>query len=216
MIALHVALIASIAIGSGVLCRRLLNTRPYARDGDRTDRLATPLICGFTGLGAALAGAASWRLSGPVDADLTALAIAALALAAAIDLDVRRVPDVVTVPAIGLCLVAAMHISGTNADRLRVVWAALTALTVVGGLGLLARRMTRSSFPGGDVLVSIGAALILGAHGWGAVVVGGLASFLSAGLVSHRKHDDSPVLIAFTPHIITGTILSLWIWRLVT
>ncbi|MBN0046634.1 prepilin peptidase [Streptomyces actuosus] len=133
--------------------------------------LVTALVC------AALAGAtgtrpelAAWLLLAPVGVLLTA-----------VDMRVRRLPDVLTLPlaaaALGLLGLAALL--PEHAGN----WpTALYGALALGAGYLLLFRINPGGMGFGDVKLALGAGAVLGWYGWGTVLLGTFAAFLLGAL----------------------------------
>jgi leader peptidase (prepilin peptidase) / N-methyltransferase len=143
------------------------------------------------------------------------LYLAAVAVAlAAIDLDVRRLPDAIVLPsyavAIGL-LTPAAYTHPEAAVRGLLAMAALWAL-------YFAIRFAHPRGMGyGDVKLAGVLGLYLGWLGWGAVWVGAFAGFLlgalagSAVLLAQRQRVRGKVAIPFGPYMLAGALLALFV-----
>lgn len=142
-----------------------------------------PLVELATGVLFALAAAlvgASWAL--PVLLYLAAICVA-LAL---IDVDVRRLPDAIVLPAYPVTLVLLALASwnpGGEPD-----WSALLRALVGGAVMFAAYFVTILVYPAGmgfgDVKLAGVLGMVLGWFGWGALLVGWFSAFLLGGLFS--------------------------------
>lgn len=152
--------------------------------------------------GEPLAAAAAVMLLAPVGLTLVA-----------VDADVHRLPNVITLPAVpgvlGLLTVAAAT-SGRWTDLRR----AALAMLVVGGVFVVVSLVLGSRGIGmGDAKLMLGLAPLLGWHGWGAVLAGVYVAFLLGGLVAltllvTRRADRSSHL-AFGPYLVAGGVIAL-------
>jgi leader peptidase (prepilin peptidase)/N-methyltransferase len=153
-------------------------------------------------------------------ADLPAyLYLAAISVALAlIDLDVRRLPNSLTLPSylVGAVLLAIAALVGHDGGALLRAFAGMAALYVAffalafaypGGMGF------------GDVKLAGVLGLYLGWLGWGSVVVGAFAGFILGGLVgislilfgsAGRKSK-----VPFGPFMVTGALLAVFIGQTV-
>ena len=152
--------------------------------------------------GEPLAAAAAVMLLAPVGLTLVA-----------VDADVHRLPNVITLPAVpgalGL-LTAAAATSGRWTDLRR----AALAMLVVGGVFVVVSLVLGSRGIGmGDAKLMLGLAPLLGWHGWGVVLAGVYVAFLLGGLVAltllvTRRADRSSHL-AFGPYLVAGGVIAL-------
>lgn len=137
-----------------------------------------------------------------------------LAALAAIDLDVHRLPDVLTFPLVPLAVAIA-----TAASVFTGEWFALLRAVVAGvALGaayLLLLLLSRggAGLGLGDVKLAVGLGVLLGWFSWSAVLSGTLLGFVLGGLwaagllVTRRATRQS--YIAFGPFMIGGAVLAL-------
>lgn len=206
-------LVAAVAGGVvGLWCARWLRSQAYRYDGelDRPTRRAGWVVPVCVALPVLLVLA---RPHEPVLVTVQAMAGAVLVVLAAIDIDVWRLPDMLTVPlvvglALGLLVVALLE-----DDTL--AW--VRALLAGGVLGLVYLVMTavgRSSGMGlGDAKLAPSLGMLLGFQSWSHVLLGSLATFLIAGVAAgylmivtdagRKSH------FAFGPHLVAGTLLVL-------
>lgn len=136
------------------------------------------VLAGLPALFAGLAG----RLAAPHDLWAACLAAAVLALLAVVDLEQRRVPNVVVWPATALALLAA----GANGQGASAVAGALLAGGVFLALAVLGRRLFgRDALGMGDVKLAalIGALVGLERLPWALLLGVLLAGAVAAGLL---------------------------------
>jgi leader peptidase (prepilin peptidase) / N-methyltransferase len=159
---------------------------------------------------AAAVGALAWRFAGtPEAAAFCALGALGVALAA-IDLQVQRLPDRLTLPAYPalLALLVAAAVLGHHAWPLaRAVLGGLA----LGGTYLLLGLIRPGGIGGGDIKLAGLAGLALGWLGWSAVLDGAALGFVLAAVValallaarriSLRSH------LSFGPFLIGGALL---------
>ncbi|WP_405587196.1 prepilin peptidase [Streptomyces sp. NBC_01092] len=166
--------------------------------------LTTALLC------AALAAATDTRPELAVWLLLTPVGV----LLALVDLRVRRLPDVLTLPlagaALGLLGVVAL-VPEHAGDWPTAVWGALAL-----GAGYLVLHLINPGGMGfGDVKLALGVGAVLGWYGWATVMLGTFAGFLFGALyggvlVALRKAGRKTA-IAFGPFMIAGAYAGLLI-----
>ncbi len=158
----------------------------------------------------AVVAALAWRFAGTPEV-VAFCAVAALGVAlAAIDLQVQRLPDRLTLPAypVLLALLVAAALFGHQAWPL--VRAVLAALALAGAY-LLLGLIRPGGIGGGDIKLAGLAGLALGWLGWPAVVGGAalgfvLAAVASLGLLAARRITMRSH-ISFGPFLIGGALL---------
>jgi leader peptidase (prepilin peptidase)/N-methyltransferase len=163
---------------------------------------------------AAIAGRFGWSAELPAYLYLAAISVA-LAL---IDLDVRRLPNSLTLPSylVGAVLLAVAALVGHDAGPLLRAFAGMAVLYV-------AFFLLAFAYPGGmgfgDVKLAGVLGLYLGWLGWGSVVVGAFAGFVLGGLVgiglilfgsAGRKSK-----VPFGPFMVTGALVAVFIGQTV-
>jgi leader peptidase (prepilin peptidase) / N-methyltransferase len=129
-----------------------------------------------------------------------------------IDLDVRRLPTPIVVPA-GITGLALF----TLACLLGAAWLDLLRAGIGATLLYLAYELMRTIYPkgmgGGDVRLAGLIGLYLGWIGWGALVVGAFAAFLLAGIYSLAllalRKAGRKTAVAFGPWMIAGAWLGI-------
>lgn len=162
---------------------------------------------------ALLAGrlAASWP--GPVV--LTGVGLCwLLVMLAAIDRDVHRLPDALTLPAYPVALVALAGCAWSVGDWAPFLRALLAGPALAVTFATLARLGPGGpGFGLGDVKLAGVLGLVLGWFGWGHVLLGGYASVLTGGLYAGwlilRRRLDYRGQLAFGPFLGLGAVLAL-------
>ncbi|MDA4895096.1 A24 family peptidase [Streptomyces sp. MS2A] len=128
-----------------------------------------------------------------------------------VDIQEHRLPDRLVLPTLAGVLAAvileAALTPGARAER------AAAGMLLLGGFYGALRILSREGMGGGDVKLGAVIGLVLGWHGWDALVVGGAAAFvLGAGhalvLVASGRADRS-THIAFGPWMILGAVLGI-------
>lgn len=206
-----VTITAVAAAAVGVLCARWLGSHAYRYDDEvdlparRTGwvAVAVPVI--------AVLVTVAWPKE-PI-AVVYAGAAVVLVVLAAIDIDVWRLPDMLTQPlAVGLvvALLAVALVDGGTAPWVR----ALLAGVVLGLLYLVMAVISRGAGMGlGDAKLAPSLGMLLGFQSWSHVLLGSLASFLIASVAAaylviftsagRKSH------LAFGPYLVAGTLLVL-------
>jgi leader peptidase (prepilin peptidase)/N-methyltransferase len=130
---------------------------------------------------------------------------------AAIDLEVQRLPDRLTLPAYPFLLVmlAAAAVSGHD---LGALWRALLGGAALAGGYLVLAVLRPGQIGGGDIKLAGLAGLVLGWFGWAAVLIGGalgfvLAALASLGLLAARRVTMRSA-ISFGPYLLGGALLA--------
>ncbi|MEV3871073.1 A24 family peptidase [Streptomyces sp. NPDC049906] len=167
----------------------------------------TPAVAAVTAVVCGLLGAATgprpelavWLLLAPPGV-----------LLALVDLAVKRLPDVLTLPlaAAALALLGAVALLPGHAGS----WpGALLGALVLGAGYLLLFLVNPEGMGFGDVKLALALGAVLGWYGWGAVIVGTFAGFLlaalyGAGLVLLRRATRRTA-IPFGPFLIVGALV---------
>ncbi|MFV0407035.1 MAG: prepilin peptidase [Propioniciclava sp.] len=165
-------------------------------------RVAIPVTTGLV--------AASWWEQAPVLAVVAAAFCTVLIALAAIDLDVLRLPDMITLPLIPATAAGVVVASLTQGDPARITQAAL------GGAALTAFYLTQTLITRGkgmglgDVKLAASIGLILGALSWSHVAIATLVAYVTAAgiglfLIATRRATRRSS-IPFGPHMVGGTV----------
>lgn len=197
---------AAVGAGTGLLLRR----GGYRR-GEERDRPAPPAAA----VAVAAAGlAAGWGLlaaaaGDPVTAGAGLLFSLAGLIAGWIDVDVHRIPNLVTGPAALVLAGGLAAAAGLSGDWPRFGRALLAGVALLVGFAVLT---VLSSFGAGDAKLAGVAGLVLGWAGWPTVIAGLLAGFLAAAVVAvallaggRSRHSH----LAFGPPLTIGTVVAL-------
>lgn len=125
-----------------------------------------------------------------------------------IDLDTRRLPDVVIWPSLGVGLLAFLVAWPLGADS----WAlprALAGMAIMFACYFLIRFIRPDGMGGGDVKLAAVAGFYLGWLGWGALVVGWLSGFIVGAVfviaLMVLKRATRGTAVAFGPWLLVGT-----------
>lgn len=145
-----------------------------------------------------------------VAAHLALLAVGAWLVV--IDTRTHRLPDRIVLPTLvaTLVLVTAEALAVQDAARLL---RAVAGMVVICGFFVVLRLISRGGMGGGDVKLAALLGVVLGWHGWTAVVLGLFAAFLLASLyalvlMALRKAGPKS-RIAFGPWMILGAVLAI-------
>ncbi|SEW31103.1 leader peptidase (prepilin peptidase) / N-methyltransferase [Austwickia chelonae] len=200
------------AAGYGALCgvgaHRALSTGRYRRYADERER-PLPTFRWVAPVCALLTAVVVWRLiaAGDLPASVLGAVVPGYVVMCAIDLDVHRLPDVLTLPAYPV-LAAGMASVAVSCDRWpdarRALWGGLATWLFFVFLALL----SRGQLGWGDVKLSGSLGALLGWFSWGHLLVGVYAMFLCGGaaalwlLVRRRSHLGSR--LAFGPSMVIG------------
>ena len=130
----------------------------------------------------------------------------------AIDVGTHRLPDRIVLPALAGALLLAL-VGALFARMGGRLLGALWGLLLLGGFYALLRALSRGGLGGGDVKLAGLVGLVLGWHGWTALVVGAAAAFVlgagyALGLVLLRRATRT-TRIAFGPWMIVGAVLGI-------
>lgn len=168
----------------------------------------TATALAFAGVVAAvlLAGPTPWVLPA-----LLYLAAVSIALTL-IDVDVRRLPDVIVLPGYPVLFVLLAVASAGSGD-----WGALVraGIGAVAGFGffLLLVLVYPAGMGGGDVKLAGLLGMVLGWYGWGVLVLGLFLGFLLGGLVGLAllalRLATRKTMLPFGPYMVVGAWLAL-------
>lgn len=135
-----------------------------------------------------------------------------------IDVDTRRLPDVVVLPSLAVGLVAFLLAWPLGADGGALLRAVIAMIAMFGSYALI-RFIRPDGMGGGDVKLAAVAGLYLGWLGWGALVVGWLGGFVVGGLVGlvmiATKRASRSSAVAFGPWLLVGTWIGILVGNVV-
>jgi len=128
----------------------------------------------------------------------------------AVDIATHRLPDRIVLPTLGGALLLALAdavFAGGGARLPGALWGML----VLGGFYALLRALSREGMGGGDVKLAALIGLVLGWHGWQALLVGAASAFVLGAvhalwLIALRRATGA-THIAFGPWMIVGSAL---------
>jgi len=203
-----VGLVALLGVGAALVLR----TRRYRYPDDELRRSVHPAWVPVAALPAAFLAAPFWA-GQPVPVLLTAvLALVWAAVLTLIDLEVHRLPDVLTLPAYPVLALLLLWCSATTGD-----WSALGRAAACSGAAVLVLTLAVLLSPGGEGLglgdVKLAGVLggLLGWFSWVAAVYGLLAGFVLGGLVAVVlllvRRADRRSTISFGPAMVAGAYL---------
>ncbi|MBS1907423.1 MAG: prepilin peptidase [Actinobacteria bacterium] len=129
-----------------------------------------------------------------------------------IDIGTHRLPDRIVLPTLAgalLLALAAAVLAGQGVRLLGALWGML----LLGGFYALLRLFSREGMGGGDVKLAALIGLVLGWHGWQALLIGAAAAFVlgavhALGLIVLRRATGA-THIAFGPWMIVGSALGI-------
>ncbi|WP_425579600.1 prepilin peptidase [Streptomyces coacervatus] len=166
--------------------------------------LATALVC--AGLAAATGTRPElgvWLLLGPVGV-----------LLAVVDLRVKRLPDVLTLPLAGVTLVL-LGVAALLPEHAGDWTTALYGALALGAFFFVLFLVNPGGMGFGDVKLALGLGAALGWYGWPTVMLGTLAAFLLGALYGGAlvvvRRAGRKTTIAFGPFLIGGAFLGLLI-----
>ncbi|MDR6867780.1 leader peptidase (prepilin peptidase)/N-methyltransferase [Microbacterium resistens] len=127
-----------------------------------------------------------------------------------IDIAEHRLPDRIVLPMIGALLAVVLIDAVWSGDAVDLGRSSAGAL-LLGGFYALLRRLSEGGVGGGDVKLAVAIGLLLGWHGWRALIVGGAAAFVlgaaAAGALIAARRADARTQIAFGPWMIMGAVI---------
>lgn len=139
------------------------------------------------------------------------LALAGLVLAA-VDADVHRLPNAITLPLLPVQAVLLTLASAAAGEWEALQRAGLAALLVGGGTLVVAFVLFGRSIGMGDAKLMLSIAPTLGWLGWTHLVVGVWVGFVIGGLVALSlllaRRADRGTHLAFGPYLVAGAVLA--------
>ncbi|MFT3875674.1 MAG: A24 family peptidase [Propioniciclava sp.] len=194
-------------MGADVWLRR----RRYRYDDERDLRLLnTGWLIAVLPFAVGLIVAGWWQLSIPTAILLSGYCIV-LGVLAAIDLDVRRLPDAITLPLIPVTL-AGVVVVAVMENALGDAWRAVQAGLALGAFYFVQVLIGRGAGMGlGDAKLAVSLGLACGLLSWPHVFVSTLAAYLSAlllgGILMLARRAGRKTEIAFGPHMALGAAI---------
>ncbi|MGE9781286.1 prepilin peptidase [Janibacter sp. G368] len=204
-------LVVLLAAACGVLGWRWLRTGRYRRPdegGPLPRHLWVAGVAPFVGL---VVERGLVDRTWPVLLAPLALALAGLVLAA-VDADVHRLPNAITLPLVPVQAVLLTVASATTGDWGAFARAGLAALLVGGGTVLLAFVLFGRSIGMGDAKLMVSIAPTLAWLGWSTLAVGVWLGFVIGGLVAAgllvTRRAQRSTHLAFGPYLVAGAVLA--------
>lgn len=160
-------------------------------------------------VGGAAFGATVARFgSGPVELLIVGIYVVALVLLFATDLDQRLLPDVITLPLIGMAILAFVIGDGPFVHTVEeLAWAAAAAVVVPTALYLLAIPFGAGAIGQGDLKLLVSVGLLAGAlklfYG---LVAGALLAGLVVGVLVVTRRISMKSFVPYGPFLIIGTL----------
>ena len=196
----------------GVLAALLLRPRRYRYDDDVVRREIRPVWVPVGVVVAAVLAGPFWS-DEPTPVLLTfVLALVWGAVLTLVDLEVRRLPDVLTLPAYPVAGLLLTWCSATTGE-----WTALARAAACSGAAVLVFTLAVLLSPGqqglghGDIKLAGVLAALLGWFAWEAAAYGLLAGFVLGGLVAVAllvsRRADRRSTISFGPAMVVGAYL---------
>jgi leader peptidase (prepilin peptidase)/N-methyltransferase len=202
----------ALAVGLGVAAALALRPRRYRYDDDVVRRDVSPWwVPVGAGLAAVLAGP-FWRAE-PVPVVVTGVvALVWLAVLTVIDLEVRRLPDLLTLPAYPVTALLLAWCAAATYDWRGLAEAAACSGGAVAAYGVLVLVARRSGGLGeGDIKLAGVLAGLLGWFSWRTAAYGLVAGFLVGGLAAAilllGRRASRRSTIAFGPAMVLGAYL---------
>jgi leader peptidase (prepilin peptidase)/N-methyltransferase len=131
-----------------------------------------------------------------------------------IDGRTHRLPNRILLPTLA-ALIALTAIDALLTAESGPLIRALLGMLALGGFYALLRLISRSGMGGGDVKLAAVIGLILGWHGWEALVIGAASAFVLGSLYALALmllgRADRTTRIAFGPWMIAGAVLGILI-----
>lgn len=127
-----------------------------------------------------------------------------------IDARTHRLPDRIVLPtlaALAVLVVVDAAVTGRSDALVR----AAVGMLILGCFYAVLRLISRSGMGGGDVKLAAVIGLVLGWHGWQALVVGAASAFVLGALYALTlivlRRADGSTRIAFGPWMIAGALI---------
>lgn len=198
---------AALGLAWGFVADRIAARWPAHEDGavrayDWRTLLVVPI-------GGAAFGATVARFgSNPNELLFIGLYVVALILLFAIDLDQRLLPDVITLPLIGLALLAFVTGSGPFVHTVEdLAWAAAAAVVVPTSLYLLAIPFGAGAIGQGDLKLLVSVGLLAGAVNlFYGLVAGALLAGIVVAILVFVRRISMKSFVPYGPFLIAGTM----------
>ncbi len=198
---------AALGLAWGFVADRIAARGPAHEDG-ATRRMDWRTVLVVLMGGAAFAATVARFGSSPGQLLFVGTYIVALVLLFATDLDQRLLPDVITLPLIGLALLAFVAGTGPYVHTVEdLAWAAAAAIVVPTALYLLAIPFGAGAIGQGDLKLLVSVGLLTGALNlFYALVAGALLAGLVVGVLVFTRRITMKSFVPYGPFLIAGTL----------
>jgi len=201
---------AAIGLAWGFVADRIAARWPAHEDGAvrRIDwRTVLVVLMGGAAFGATVARFGS----SPGPLLFVGIYVVALVLLFATDLDQRLLPDVITLPLIGVAVIAFVIGQGPYVHTLEeFAWSATAAIVVPAALYLLAIPFGAGAIGQGDLKLLVSVGLLAGAVNlFYALVSGALLAGLVVGVLVFTRRITMKSFVPYGPFLIAGTLWSI-------
>ena len=144
----------------------------------------------------------------PAELAVMGVYVAALVVMFATDLDQRLLPDIITLPLIGLALVAYVTGAGPFVQNVEALaWAAAAAILIPLALFLLAIPFGSGAIGQGDLKLLVSVGLLAGAANLlYALVAGALLAGIVVGILLFVRRITMKSFVPYGPFLILGTL----------
>jgi prepilin signal peptidase PulO-like enzyme (type II secretory pathway) len=198
---------AALGLAWGFVADRIAARWPVHEDG-AIRRMDWRTVLGVLMGGAAFAATVARFGSSPGQLLFVGTYVVALVLLFATDLDQRLLPDVITLPLIGLALLAFVAGTGPYVHTAEdLAWAAAAAIVVPVALYLLAIPFGAGAIGQGDLKLLVSVGLLAGALNlFYALVSGALLAGLVVGVLVFTRRITMKSFVPYGPFLIAGTL----------
>lgn len=202
-----VLLAAGVGLVWGFGSDRLAARWPAHEDGSvRPIDWRTAFVVALGGI--AFGGTVAQFGADPAELAVMGVYVAALVVMFATDLDQRLLPDIITLPLIGLALVAYVTGAGPFVQNVEALaWAAAAAILIPLALFLLAIPFGSGAIGQGDLKLLVSVGLLAGAANLlYALVAGALLAGIVVGILLFVRRITMKSFVPYGPFLILGTL----------